>query len=522
MTKLPTTRTPAWPDTRFKVPPDLYMYVGLHNDMLAVWGSADNGIWTKVDTIMVGKNADNMLEYWCGEVGSIELANPGALVQLGMHISSFDEYFWAAKELDHLGIIRDRDLVDLARRNWHLFDLRSVIDVSYIRAFADLRDGDVVMEVGGGFGRLAEMLALTTPERIKYVNIDASPASLMYSYQYLSEMFPDRKVQLFDVDAPWNDDFDFLIVPAWRLSQLPHFEVSCAINVESFQEMNQSVVDEYLEFFERRLRVGGLVYSANSREWLFQGDWNYPQTWECLYQRRTPQAWTLNHPTSIFRKQLGDRSASRVVQEAGFRHEVDSTRTVIRRRSAGAPHPVAVGVLPLDGRDPAVLETILDAEWYFNRYVDVPDCGMDPLGHFLRVGITQGRDPNAFFDTTWYYEQYPDIERRRMIPLLHYLEDGAWEGRDPGPDFSTIQYLIDNQDAQAARANPLMHHMSAIKAQRQRPSIDELSRRAGDAPRPAPARPASLLNPDAHQKSVGPASQNMNQLTYGRTTLARP
>jgi hypothetical protein len=103
----------------------------------------------------------------------------------------------------------------------------------------------------------------------------------------------------FDMDL-----FDCYIMPAW------HFDVSayegsfeCCINIQSMQEMSQYHVDYYLELFNKLLKDGsGIAYISNEKDYIFQGEWNYPKNWQLLLKTRTPRSWTRNSPTEVFIK----------------------------------------------------------------------------------------------------------------------------------------------------------------------------------------------------------------------------
>ena len=81
----------------------------------------------------------------------------------------------------------------------------------------------------------------------------------------------------------------------------------------------------------------------------------------------------------------------------------------------------------------ALASQFFDAGWYLARYPDVAAAGLDPLTHFLRFGIAEGRDPGPLFDTKWYLANNPDVAAAGIIPLVHYFEFGVAEGRDPNP-----------------------------------------------------------------------------------------
>lgn len=74
-----------------------------------------------------------------------------------------------------------------------------------------------------------------------------------------------------------------------------------------------------------------------------------------------------------------------------------------------------------------------DKPWYLRRYPDVAASGMDPIQHFVRHGVTEGRNPAEDFDTTFYLEHNPDVAASGVNPFRHYLEHGLREGRAGSP-----------------------------------------------------------------------------------------
>ncbi len=125
-----------------------------------------------------------------------------------------------------------------------------------------------------------------------------------------------------------------------------------------------------------------------------------------------------------------------------------------------ASPPAEPGVNPADDqRESAIVRAMagfFDAAWYQDRYPDIAASGTDPLRHFIRHGLPEGRDPNGLFDSAWYAEHYPDVAAAGLHPLLHYLQAGAGELRNPHPRFDAVYYA--DQHPQAA-ANPLLYHL---------------------------------------------------------------
>ena len=113
----------------------------------------------------------------------------------------------------------------------------------------------------------------------------------------------------------------------------------------------------------------------------------------------------------------------------------------------------------------AVLRELLDSglfdpAFYLSQYPDVAELGIDPLSHYLtHCVVERWRKPNLYFDTAFYLQQNPDVAASGVNPLLHYLVDGFREGREPSPEFSGRLYLEQNPDVAASGMNPLRHFL---------------------------------------------------------------
>jgi glycosyltransferase involved in cell wall biosynthesis len=49
--------------------------------------------------------------------------------------------------------------------------------------------------------------------------------------------------------------------------------------------------------------------------------------------------------------------------------------------------------------------------------------GSNPLVHYLKKGVSQGRDPGPLFSTTGYYKAHPELKQTKVNPLAHFLSD---------------------------------------------------------------------------------------------------
>jgi glycosyltransferase involved in cell wall biosynthesis len=92
-----------------------------------------------------------------------------------------------------------------------------------------------------------------------------------------------------------------------------------------------------------------------------------------------------------------------------------------------------------------IIRTIGDSgqfspEFYRETYTDLAEFKGDLLLHFVRYGGHEGRSPNCYFDSKWYFNANPGVARKGINPLYHFLKIGMKEGLWPSPDYSPEEY----------------------------------------------------------------------------------
>ncbi len=270
-------------------------------------------------------SSDRLLDAWIGS-GGMEPALGAPTAQYHAFVRRHDPLaLWDANVAD------ERAVQDLTGA-----DLGSIVDLNLLYTFSPDRAVTRVLEVGGGYGRMAEAAYNVFGSSIRWVVADAVPASLVYAYEYLSRACPDARVGAyyngddFDLEA-----FDLYVVPTWRLDhQVGDARYETLVNIESMQEMTQASVDAYLELFDRVAVDDATVYLANARDYLFRGDWNYPPSWRRVFCANTPRSWTRDHPTEIFVRASGDHTAVNAALDAAYYHGLPPVADAGSRRRA--------------------------------------------------------------------------------------------------------------------------------------------------------------------------------------------
>ena len=84
-----------------------------------------------------------------------------------------------------------------------------------------------------------------------------------------------------------------------------------------------------------------------------------------------------------------------------------------------------------------------DPQFYCRKYPDAAPHAHDPVAayrHFFQIGLTEMRQPSAFFDTGWYLDKAPILHEQGLDPLSHYHLFGIKEGKSPSPLFDPEFY----------------------------------------------------------------------------------
>jgi len=258
-----------------------------------------------------------MMEPWVGCTGKTT-ATLAAVRKYQRYLDTIDHLGLLEYYFDRAGNLRE-GLMPLM-----VTDLGSIMDVNLITWMLKDRDRLLIVEVGGGYGRLAEaFMNLFGPEQVRYVLIDAVPASLMFAHFYLENRLPNIRIgSYYQNDVFDLEKFPCYVIPAWHFERVNHYRYDVAVNIQSMQEMGQEHVDYYLSLFDAIASNKGLIYLSNEKDYVFRGTWNIPDNWRCLFRLRTPRSWTRNSPTEIFCKGEMDYSMQKQVLDFTYHKQL--------------------------------------------------------------------------------------------------------------------------------------------------------------------------------------------------------
>lgn len=111
-----------------------------------------------------------------------------------------------------------------------------------------------VLEIGGGFGTLGEVLSAAGIEGLRYIDIDIPPTSFVAEY-YLGEVLGRKNVAGYaETRALAEIEIESLpmasVLCSWQIEKL-RGEVDLFVNFISFQEMEPAIVRNYLAHVAR-------------------------------------------------------------------------------------------------------------------------------------------------------------------------------------------------------------------------------------------------------------------------------
>jgi putative sugar O-methyltransferase len=309
---------PRWTAARWDLPLDRPLLDALERKA-AVAGLLGPGPQWSFSSANV-QTLKDMIHAWVGWGRLPVIASPEESVATTGQAEFNASLFHYLSRIDHQGLISTSLVDHAAAHHWLAADLYSLMDVLELTAFLSTTNGTRVrmLEIGGGWGRLAEMMLSLFPGRVEYVMVDAVPVSLVSADAYLRATLPNATIgnyargDRYEIGA-----YDIYLIPSWDVEHLGTARFDAVINIESFQEMTHEQVTMYLEWFDQMICDNGIAYIANSRDYVMKGPWNFPRSWRTLTRHRTPRSWTLDNSTQIFRKEVGDfTAANRIIDVA--------------------------------------------------------------------------------------------------------------------------------------------------------------------------------------------------------------
>lgn len=125
----------------------------------------------------------------------------------------------------------------------------------------------LICEIGSGFGGLAFHISRML-KKATYLLIDI-PETLFIAGAYIIVNDPHAKIYIYDAKTFSKEfvainyqNFDYMFIPNTALYKLEGIDIDLFINMMSFQEMPEGVVNDYLRFAYNN--CSGFMYSSNA------------------------------------------------------------------------------------------------------------------------------------------------------------------------------------------------------------------------------------------------------------------
>ena len=129
--------------------------------------------------------------------------------------------------------------------------------LAFLKKHVDTENISNIMEIGGGYGTLGEILLKSNPEKYFFLDIDIPPLAYV-SASYLKKVFGDetiagysetRNMEVIDVDE-LRKKYRAAVICPWQLPRVKgKFELF--VNASSFQEMEPEVLENYSHYIDK-------------------------------------------------------------------------------------------------------------------------------------------------------------------------------------------------------------------------------------------------------------------------------
>jgi len=142
-------------------------------------------------------------------------------------------------------------------RNFSRSFMNYLLGLNFLKQHVDTSTIKKVMEIGGGFGTLGEILLKDTRNDAFYINADIPPVGFVSSF-YLEEIFGKENVATYAETKDLNildiEDlklkYKALNICSWEVPKLKG-KIDLFVNFISFQEMEPNVVQNYCNYIEK-------------------------------------------------------------------------------------------------------------------------------------------------------------------------------------------------------------------------------------------------------------------------------
>ncbi len=147
--------------------------------------------------------------------------------------------------------------VTFNERNFSRSFLNYMLGLNFLKQTVDTTNIKTVMEIGGGFGTLGEILLKDKRNNAFYINADIPPIGFVSSY-YLQEVLGKENVadyentkdlEVLNIEE-LKQKYDAINICSWQVPKLKG-QLDLFVNFISFQEMEPEVVKNYCNYVDK-------------------------------------------------------------------------------------------------------------------------------------------------------------------------------------------------------------------------------------------------------------------------------
>ena len=155
--------------------------------------------------------------------------------------------------------------------------ISNLYSMGILESLLESDNRNLIVEIGGGYGGLAHQLGNILAPNSTYIIVDL-PEILLFSGGYLIVNNPEKNIYIYEKDTFTPEfltgeiyNYDYVLLPNYVLEELYAVtDINLIVNMQSFQEMSEKQVTEYVRFACSRL--SGYLYSDNIDVHPFNGD----------------------------------------------------------------------------------------------------------------------------------------------------------------------------------------------------------------------------------------------------------
>ncbi len=218
------------------------------------YGSPGNGFsLAEIDSIkakLVNKLSTKQLSHL---VNSLDGTSQASSDFGTFHASNEDKDQLNLLEFSESSIGAPKEHFDFGGKKFSRSSLNYLLGLSFLKKVLPNFIPKTVLEIGGGFGTLGEILFKSNVRDFKYIDLDLPPMFLI-AEDFIKSTFINEKVSIrsetSEKEIKIRDLEKFTFLPNWKIENLKG-SIDLFVNFISFQEMEPFIVRNYASYIQK-------------------------------------------------------------------------------------------------------------------------------------------------------------------------------------------------------------------------------------------------------------------------------